>query len=138
MDHSNPLYTFYRPANCDVIILRCHDKLQFDHHVLARAFADRSAVEAEEMLCRILENMADWLNVLQQGGAADCPAPCQKAARRIGLVASQIGLTGLACAAGHVTSCLQSRDRVALAATIGRLERAFDCAVAEIWTFRRH
>ncbi|MBQ2261255.1 MAG: hypothetical protein II336_07810 [Loktanella sp.] len=119
-----------------MIILRCHDKLQLDQFVLARACAGQSPYAAEQMLCRILENIAYWLNVLQDGLTANCLEPCKKAARRIGLVAGQIGLTGLADAAGHVTACLQTHDHVALAATAERLERTFDLAVAEVWNFR--
>ncbi|WP_409697816.1 hypothetical protein [Yoonia sp.] len=124
----------HRPADCDVIILRCHDKLLVDRPVLMRAFEDRTPAAAEDMLCRILESIAHWLDVLQDG--AEDPDRAVKAARRIVSVAGPIGLTGLALAADDVGQCLQSGDRVALAATTGRLERAFDLAVAELWDFR--
>lgn len=88
------------------------------------------------MLCNILEGIADWLDRLQQGLAVGDHASMGKPARRILLVAGQIGLTDVAVAAGHVVRCAASDDRHALAATIGRLERAFDVAVTEVWDFR--
>ena len=136
MEHQNPLHPPDTATECDVIILRCHDKVHYDGPMLARVMAGKSPVAADDMLCRILEHLAYWLDVLQQGVAADGWESCEKAARRIGLAASQIGLTGLAVAAGHVLVCLQARDPVALAATMGRLERAFDLAVAEVWSIR--
>lgn len=136
MDYSKPLNAAHRLGQSDVIILRCHDKVQFDRQMLARLFAGRSLFEAEDMLCRILESMAQWLDILQHGLSSSGQDQGYKAARRIGLLASQIGMTGMAVAAGHVLICLHARDPVALAATLGRLERAFDLAVVEVWNFR--
>ena len=134
MNNSIPLRAAPQVSVTGVIILRCKDKVKFDRAALARAFADRSLPEAEDMLCRILESIAYWLDILQQSDA-DLHASV-KAARRIALVAGQVGLTGLRDAAGHVGDCLTSSDAVALAATVGRLERAFDLAVSEVWHFR--
>lgn len=138
MEHSTPRPAQNHPPSCAVIALRHHDQMAFDPTLLARALAGKSLFEAEDMLCRILENMAVWLDVLRDGVARDSLDLCAKAARRVGLVASQIGLIGLAQAAGHVARCVRSRDRVALAATLGRLERAFDLAVMQVWHIRDH
>jgi hypothetical protein len=59
-----------------------------------------------------------------------------KPARRIGLIATQIGLTEVSTAAGHVVECLEQLDGIALEATLARLERGFDVAVSEIWNYR--
>lgn len=88
------------------------------------------------MICRILEDIARRLDTLQQG-LEDCDfASMQKPARRIGLIADQIGLTEVSVAACHVVNCINQADGVALEATIARLERGFDVAVSEIWNFR--
>lgn len=136
MDYSRPLPVPDGTSDCDVIMLRCHDKLVCDRRVLAQVLACKTAGDADDMVCRILEHLAYWLDVLQHGFAAGRADICGKAARRIALVAGQIGLTGLACVARHVTQCLQMRDRVALAAVMGRLERAFDLTALELWQFR--
>lgn len=88
------------------------------------------------MLCNILERIADLLDQLQQGLAADDYAGMGKPARRIRLVAGQIGLTDVAVAAGHIARMAARGDRHALAAVLGRLERAFDVAVTAVWEFR--
>jgi hypothetical protein len=134
MDKKLPFLHPDSPRLCEVVSLRCHERAQCDTAVLARAFADRPLCEAEDMLCSILESIAEWMDVLQQGQSGDSAKV--KAARRISLVAGQIGMTDVALVAGHVLYCVKSGDRTALAATIARLERAFDLAVTEIWNFR--
>lgn len=128
-----------RPApasNLDVVVLRCPDLLHFDPVPLNRLFAEKDAAEAEDMVCRILEDIARRLDALQQGLEASDFAAMLKPARRIGLIADQIGLTEVSVAAYHVVTCICQGDGVALEATIARLERGFDVAVSEVWNFR--
>lgn len=136
MDHptSRPAPQYQPP--CAVVVLRPLDQMTCDPTVLARALAGQSLFAAEDMLCRILENLALWLDVLRDGLACDNPVLCVRAARRVTLVASRIGLTGLAQAAAHVAACIAQQDKVALAATLARLERAFDLAVIQVWHIR--
>lgn len=121
---------------CAVVILRPLDQPRHDKAVLVKAFAGRPQHEAEEMLCSILERIADLLDQLQQGLTADDYGGMGKPARRIRLVAGQIGLTDVAAAAGHIARMAARGDRHALAAVLGRLERAFDVAVTAVWEFR--
>ncbi|MFU8822614.1 hypothetical protein [Yoonia sp.] len=136
MDNSNPFPRDALAPDAQVISLRCHSITQFDPQVLAQAFATRPKAEVEEMLCRILESIAQWLDQVEEGLTTLCFKQIDKPARRIALLAGQIGLTELAVAAGHVGRCAVLGDAFALAATIGRLERAFDQAVTEVWDFR--
>lgn len=136
MDKTLPFLAARTRPDCEVVILRPLDQHRQDSVLLAQAFAHRSQREAEEILCGILEGIAEWLDQLQQGLVAGNHAVMAKPARRIALVAGQIGLTDVATAAGHVAACARSQDAHALAATLGRLERAFDIAVTEVWDFR--
>lgn len=120
-------------AECRVIVLECAEAMQCDGDVLARGFAGRAPHEAEELLCRVLENIAYWLDVLHSTDPGASVAARIKAARRIALVARQIGLNGVALAADHVMQCLVQADPVALAATLARLQRLFDLAVTTVW-----
>jgi hypothetical protein len=120
----------------DVVVLRCADPLHFDPSALNRLFAQKTAEEAEEVVCGVLEDIAVRLDALQQGRSQNDFANMFKPARRIGLVAAQIGLIELSAAAGHVVTCIEQVDGVALEATIARLERGFDVAVSEIWNYR--
>ncbi len=103
---------------------------------MIRLFAERDTHEAEEIVCRMLEDIAMRLDMLQRALAVhDFPA-MNRPALRIGVVADQIGLTEVSIAAGHVCACLAQQDGIALDATMARLERGFDMAVTEVWNFR--
>lgn len=120
----------------DIVVLRCPDLLHFDPAPLNRLFLEKGPADAEEIICRILEDIARRLDMLQQGLENSDFAMMLKPARRIGLIADQIGMTEVSVAAYHVATCLKQEDGVALEATIARLERGFDVAVSEVWTFR--
>ena len=120
----------------DVVVLRCPDQPQFDPVPLIRLFTEKDPTEAEDMVCRILEDIARRLDALQEGAVDLDYTGMLKPARRIGLIADQIGLTEVSVAAYHVVTCLCQRDNVAVEATLSRLERAFDVAVSEVWNFR--
>ncbi|WP_342078046.1 hypothetical protein [Yoonia sp. SS1-5] len=134
--------THLRPAapepDFDVVVLCCPDRLHFDPAPLTRLFSERDFAEAEEVVCRALEDIALRLEMLQNYLAASDFDNMAKPARRIGLVADQIGLMEVSIAAHHVAICLHQREGVALEATMARLERSFDVAVAEVWNFREY
>ena len=136
MTNIRPLQPIVAQANQDVVVLRCPDQLHFDPAPLNRLFAAKEAVEAEEVVCRILEDIAMRLDMLQGQMARSEFENMVKPAKRIKRVADQIGLTEVCVAANHVATCLGQRDGVALEATMARLERSFDVAVAEVWNFR--
>ncbi|WP_445810055.1 hypothetical protein [Yoonia sp.] len=124
-----------RPAG-EVVFLRHHGGARRDPALLAQVLADHPRRAAEDMLCDILEGMANWLDRLQQGLAAGAYPAMGKPAARIALVAGQIGLTDVAVAADHLAQAAVVGDPHALAAILGRLERAFDVAVTDVWDFR--
>ena len=124
-----------RPAG-EVVFLRHHGGARRDPALLAQVLADHPRRAAEDMLCDILEGMANWLDRLQQGLAAGAYPAMGKPAARIALVAGQIGLTDVAVAADHLAQAAVVGDPHALAAILGRLERAFDVAVTDVWDSR--
>ncbi|WP_296422667.1 hypothetical protein [Yoonia sp.] len=136
MEHITPFLAPVPEPDLDVIVLRCSDQSHFDPAPLNRLFAQKDTAEAEEVICRVLEDIAMRLDVLQRGLAHSDFAAMLKPARRIGLISDQIGLTEVMASANHVVTCLNQRDGVALEATVARLERSFDVAVSEVWNFR--
>ncbi|MDO6590843.1 hypothetical protein DS901_10610 [Loktanella sp. D2R18] len=124
-------------ADIDVITLRCPDLPQLNAVPLQRLFATKSESEAEAIVCRVLEDLALRLDVLQKGLASQNLAMMLKPCRKIRLIAEQIGLTEIAITADHVQTCLRQADLTALAATLARLERSFDAAGNELWNFRQ-
>ncbi len=119
-----------------IIVLRCPDQMHFDPAPLNRLYAEKAAYEAEEVVCRVLEDIAMRLDALQNALADSDFGKMVKPANRVSLIADQIGLTEVSIAASHVSTCLKQRDGVALEATMARLERSFDVAVSEVWNFR--
>lgn len=122
------------PAN--VVAIPCVDQLLFDPTPLLHLFADTDPHKAEDVICRMLEDIARQLDVLQEEKARHAFARLRRPARRIELVAGQIGLVEVATAAAHVINCARQCDGLALDATVARLERGFDVAVSEVWSFR--
>lgn len=121
-----------------VIALNCVGEMFIDPVPLRALFARKSDADAEEIICRMLEDIAVRLDVLQRGLLTHDFDMMMRPARRIALVASQIGLLEVVTAAEHVRTCLTQEDGVALEATIARLERSFDVAVNEVWSFQDH
>ena len=130
---------FPRPvldASKDVVALSCRHQMHFDPSPLVRLFAERNTRDAEEVVCRMLEDIAMRLDMLQRALAANEFSKMDRPAQRIGIVADQIGLTEVSAAAGHVRICLAQQDGIAIDSTMSRLERGFDMAVTEVWNFR--
>ncbi|MEO1638050.1 MAG: hypothetical protein AAFU41_02225 [Pseudomonadota bacterium] len=124
-------------ASSDVVVLSCPHQMHFDHTPLLRLFSEKSEPEAEEIVCRMLEDIAFQLDLMQKAIAAHTFADVRRPAKRIELVADQIGLMEVAIAASHVGTSVKQGDGVAMEATMARLERGFDLAVSEIWSFRQ-
>ncbi|MCO4848324.1 MAG: hypothetical protein KC448_10180 [Yoonia sp.] len=119
-----------------VSVLHCRQTAHLDPSPVDHIFAVKGQAEAEEMICRVLEDIAHRLDALQVAMVEHAFERIAKPARRITQVASQIGLTDVSRTASHVATAAQQADGVALSATMARLERGFDVAVTEIWTFR--
>jgi len=120
----------------EIIVLPCQHQSFFDPSPLVRLFAERDGDEAEAIVCRMLEDIATRLDIMQRSMAAHAFTKMHRPAVRIGVVADQIGLTEVSVSVGHVCACIAQKDWIALDATMARLERSFETAVTEVWTFR--
>ena len=137
---SNVTYLSTRPSGAPqpegVAVLHCVAPLYFDPEPIKGVYARLPAHEADDMICRFLEDIALRLDQLQKGLAARDVAAMARPVRRVALAAHQMGLLEVAESAGHVRKCLTLNDGIALEATMARLERAFDLAVNEVWNLR--
>ena len=88
------------------------------------------------MLCRILEGIALYLDDMQTALTDGQVQAMLRPSERVIQLAQRIGLIEVQTAAGHVHRCLVQNDRVAIEATVARLERGFDLAVSQVWEFR--
>lgn len=136
MKNVTPFPAQGRDHSPDVVVLNCPLQMQFDPEPLKQLFAIKDLRVAEEAVCRMLEDMALRLDMLQRGLAASDFHDMQKPARRIAFVAQELGLLEVATTATHVGNCIRQADGVAVEAVMARLERGFDIAVSEIWNFR--
>lgn len=123
--------------SASIAVLRCRETFAMDPAPLMALFAEMPEREAEAMICRALEDIALRLDRLQDCRSSGQFAAVPHSARRIGAIASQIGLTSIATAADHVGSAADMQSGVALGATLARLERAFDMAVSQVWGYRQ-
>lgn len=125
-----------RAQSGGVYLLDCKAPVAFDPLPVKCIYARLSAQEAEDLICRFLEDIALRLDLIQRGLAASDPVKMLRPARRVQLAAGQIGLREVAESAGHLRTCLAQHDGIALQAVMARLERAFDIAVNEVWNLR--
>ena len=110
-------------------------ELQLDPTPLADIYAGKGEVAASETVCRALEDIADRLNrlVLSHARAEHCELVAP--ASRIAAIADQIGLVEVAKSARSVADTAERGNAISLDATLCRLERCFDVAINQVWTF---
>ena len=118
-----------------VTFLRCHQTVNLNPAPVQQILESRGEAQGEAMICRILEDIALRLDVLQSAQHAHVFDEIAKPVRRVRNVGAQIGVLDVVEAANHVATAAEQQDGVALSATLARLERAFDVAVSEIWRF---
>ena len=116
--------------------LRPGTRLQMDPGPLTEIYARQGPDAAEQTVCRTLEDIALRLSRLFDLKAASAWSSMGEVARRTASVALQIGLIEVAQAARNVADCADQGDGIALEATLARLERSYDHALAEIWDFQ--
>lgn len=89
--------------------------------------------DAEEVVCRAMEELAVRLTHMEQMHRNDEQEALRKSARSLSKIADQIGMCGLARVAGDVINCIDAVDRVSLAATLARLMRVGERSLTAIW-----
>ena len=114
MKNVTPFPSLVSSLPAGVAVLPCRYEMQFDTAPMAQLFATRELHEAEEVVCRMLEDIALRLDLLQRGLAAHDFAPMQRPAKRIQVIADQLGLIEVSVAAAHVATCLAQSDGIAL------------------------
>ena len=91
---------------------------------------------AESVVCRAMEELAARLaqcNMLWHRKHLD---HLRKNARSLIAIADQIGMHRLAHVARDVTSCIDTADEIALAATLSRMMRIGERSLTAIWSMQ--
>lgn len=116
-----------------VTLLKQQEQVRLDAHRLATLYLQLGETNAEDVVCRALEELAarlthaEWL--YREGRLTDL----RKCARSLIAIADQIGMFHLARVAGDVTGCIDASDTHAVAATFARLLRIGERSLCEIW-----
>lgn len=136
MDQISPLHPAYSPAAADIVWLQCRAPARGESVQQAQGFARLQGPDGDDLICEVLENIAAWLDLVQTRAALGRDGGVITACDHIAGIALHCGLGELQRAARHVAQCAAGGDRIALAATMARLERSFDAAVVAIWDLR--
>lgn len=124
------------PVKSSVTVLQFKGRLRLDPDPLADIYASQGEDVAEDMVCRTLADLANRITDIQtlheRSAFAELPLP----ARRIAAIAGQIGLTEVSIAAAHLGNAAAQNNGIAIEATLSRLERCFDLAMTEVWSFQ--
>jgi hypothetical protein len=138
MTHQSPLAAPLPLPSASIRVLRCADRFHMNPIPVQQLFAQMPAHEAEDIICRALEDIAGRLDGLHHARMAGVFSDIATPSRRIAAVARQIGLTTISDVAEHVACAADLQNNVALGATLARLERAFDMAVSHVWDNHAH
>jgi hypothetical protein len=115
-----------------VAYLAPRDTLRFDPDPLARLYAEAGPDRAEDIVCRVLEEISYRLRGINAAHLGCEFDRLGREARGIAAVAKTIGLIDLAAAATHVHDCSKRVDATALGATVARLLRIGGRSLTEI------
>ena len=116
-----------------VLQMRPTEQVCVDQERLGTLYKQLGETDAEDVVCRALEELAVRLGhcdrLYHEGAWADL----RKNSRSLIAIAEQIGMHALARVAGDVTDCLDRGDAIAVAATLSRLIRVGDRSLTAVW-----
>lgn len=113
--------------------LRPEESIRLEREQLVALYASVGKAQAEEIICRAMEELATRLALMERAHAAGELAALAKGARGLVAIAGQVGMSTLARVAGDVAACAERRDAAALGATLARLMRISDRSLTAIW-----
>lgn len=116
-----------------VCILEHDEAIQLDDDHLGALYAQLGESHADSVVSRALEELANRLSLIERSYYRQNLAALAKASKGLIGIADQIGMPGLATAAGNVSDLAQSADEPALSAALARLVRIGDRSLAAIW-----
>ena len=120
--------------NVEQITLLKHTEIvRLDARRLEELFLQLGEVNAEDVVCRALEELAARLAHTERCYREMQFDDMRKSARSLVAIAEQIGMQKLADVARDVTICIDGEDGVALSSTLARLLRIGEGSLSEVW-----
>lgn len=113
--------------------IRPAETIRVDHDRLGALYTEMGHAGAEEVVCRAMEELALRMAHCDRLYRSGDMMELRKSSRSLIAIAEQIGMHLLARVAGDVMECVDAGDRIALAATLGRLMRTGEGSLSAIW-----
>jgi hypothetical protein len=113
--------------------LRPAEQVDLDHNQLSTLYSQLGPAGAEDVVCRAMEELALRLSHCERLFRISNWAELRKSARSLVAIADQIGMTGVSSVAHAVTDCIDSKNDVAVVATMHRLMRIGEGSLTAIW-----
>lgn len=109
------------------------ESVRLDADQLELLYTRLGEVEADNILCRAMEEMAIRIKQAEKFYEAGTLSEMRKTVHALASIADQIGLNSLSRVSGDVVACIDMNDWIALGATYARLQRNSDQALSAIW-----
>ena len=116
-----------------VTLLKQREIIQLDANRLEELFVQLGETNAEDVVCRALEELAARLSHTERCYRENRFDDMRKSARSLIAISEQIGMQKLAEVARDVTRCIDIDDETAISATLARLLRIGEGSLSEIW-----
>ena len=113
--------------------IKPQESVAVDSERLKALYAQLGDVSAEDVVCRAMEELALRLSFCDRLHRTTALVELRKSVRSLIAIADQIGMSAVSEVAVHVTNCIDQNDRIALAATMGRLTRFGEESLTAIW-----
>ncbi|MCR9126188.1 MAG: hypothetical protein NXH82_08660 [Rhodobacteraceae bacterium] len=116
-----------------IIARRQAEPVRLDLGALDALYAQLGEANAEDVVCRAIEELAVRLSHCGRLWCAGDIAPLRKSARSLVAIADQIGMCQLAQVARDVTATIDAGDDPATAATLSRLMHVGERSLTAVW-----
>lgn len=116
-----------------VTLLEQKETVYLDGDRLEDLYTQLGDAGAENVVCRALEELAARMSHTERCFRQDSMPEMRKNARSLIAISEQLGMDKLAMVARDVIVCIDDYDKVAIAATLGRLLRVGETSLYEIW-----
>ncbi|MGH1423741.1 MAG: hypothetical protein ACRBBU_03370 [Pseudooceanicola sp.] len=116
-----------------VAVLNRVEPVRVDPDRLAELWDKLGAHEAEDVVCRAMEELAVRLSFTERQFRHGKYAEMRKSARALMAISDRIGMTLLSRVAGDVIACADDDDEIALSAVLARLIRTGERSLTAIW-----
>lgn len=113
--------------------IRLVETVSVDPTHLETLYADLGHRNAEDVVCRAMEELALRLHQCERQYRRGGLDELEKSARSLIGIADQIGMARLARVAGDVADCVAHADAVALGACVSRLIRIGEGSLMAVW-----